>query len=65
MSEREQAMLALERVPDSDLSIVLNILLHYASDPDDILSPEDLADCQQAMEEYRRGEYVESKDIKR
>ena len=64
MTQREQAALALERVSDDDIGIVLNILLNYASiDPDDILTPEDLEDIRIAEEEYARGEYVALEDI--
>lgn len=64
MSQREQAALALERVSDDDIGIVLNIILHYASiDPDDILTPEDLEDIRIAEEEFARGEYVAHEDI--
>ncbi len=64
MSQREQAALALERISDEDMGIVLNILLHYAAiDPDDILTPEDLKDIRKAEEEFARGEYVAHEDI--
>ena len=64
MTQREQAMRALSFVSDKDIGTILEVIMRFVSvDPDDILTPQDLEDCEKAMEEYRRGEYVDIKEL--
>ena len=48
-------------LPEQELLLVLEIVKRFI--PDDVATPEDLADIKAANEEFARGEYVRHEDI--
>jgi len=61
---RNQLNTILDGMAESDLYLLLAFLGRFCqTDPDDVLTEEDLADIQEAREEYRKGETVAWEDI--
>lgn len=63
MTARAEAIKLMEHVPDSEMNILLEVIRRFVPDPDDIATPEDIAECEQAMREYRAGQAVSIDDI--
>lgn len=64
MTARAEAVKLIEFVPDSEINILLEVIRKFVPvDPDDIATPEDIAECEQAMREYRAGQAVSHEDI--
>lgn len=63
MTARAEAIKLMEHVPDSEMNILLEVIRRFVPDPDDIATPEDIAECEQAMREYKAGELVAHEDI--
>lgn len=57
----QQLHTLIELIPDEDKPTIFNVLSHFV--PDDVASPEDLADIKQARDEYARGEFTKLEDI--
>lgn len=63
MTARAEAIKLMEHVPDSEMNILLEVIRRFVPDPDDIATPEDIAECEQAMREYKAGLTVSHEDI--
>jgi hypothetical protein len=51
----------IDLIPDHSKPVILDIISHYI--PDDVATPEDIRDIEEAREEYRRGEAVSMEDV--
>lgn len=51
----------VERLPEPEQKLVLEIVKRFT--PDDVATPEDLADLKEADEDYRLGRTVKHEDI--
>ena len=64
MSRKEQLIQTIEYLPDSVISILLDVARLYISGAeDDVLTPEDAEAIRKAEEEFEKGEYVRHEDI--
>ena len=63
MTARAEAIKLIEYVPDSEMGILLEVIRHFIPDQDDVATPEDIADCEQAMREDRAGETIPHESI--
>ena len=61
MSLAVQINKLVEQLPKSEQMLVLEIVKRFI--PDDMATPDDLADIAKAREEYRRGKTVNHNDI--
>jgi len=53
----------VELLPEKKQALILELVINMLpDDPDDILTPEDLAAIAKADEEFARGEYVDLED---
>jgi hypothetical protein len=51
----------IDLIPDHSKPVILDIISHYI--PDDVATPDDIRDIEEAREEYRRGEAVSMEDV--
>jgi hypothetical protein len=51
----------IDLIPEHSKPVILDIISHYI--PDDMATPEDIRDIEEAREEYRRGEAVSIEDV--
>ena len=58
---RNQLDYLIDCLPEQEQILVLEIVKRFI--PDDVATPEDLADIQKANEEFARGEFVSHEDI--
>ena len=56
MSLTQQINLIVEQLPEAEQLLILELVRRI--NPDDVLTPEDIADIQEARAEYARGETV-------
>ena len=61
MSLAHQIGVIVEQLPEVEQRLVFELVKRIS--PDDVLSPEDIADIEEARAEYRRGETVDSESI--
>lgn len=61
MSIREQLVGVIDCLPETELSLLLEVARRFL--PDDVATPEDLEDIRIAREEYANGETVAHNDI--
>ena len=61
MTARTQVLEMLKLVPDSDISILLEVVRRFV--PDDIATPDDIAAHEEGMREYYAGELISHEDI--
>ena len=59
MTARAQMLELVNQMPDAELAILLEVAKRFILvDDDDIATPDDIRACEEAMEEYRRGETI-------
>ena len=58
---RNQLVDMIDCLPESEQVLLIEIVRRFI--PDDVATPEDLADIAQARAEYARGEYFNTEDI--
>ena len=59
MTARAQMLELVNQMPDAELLILLEVAKRFILvDDDDIATPDDIRACEEAMEEYRRGETI-------
>jgi len=58
---RNQLVQTIDCLHESEQMLLLEIAKRFI--PDDVATPEDILDIQQANEEYARGEFVRDEDI--
>ena len=63
MTARSEVIKLMEHVLDSEMEILLEVIWRFIPAPDDIANPEDIAECEQAMREYKAGNLVAHEDI--
>ena len=56
MSLAQEISLLVEQLPETEQRLILELVKRI--NPDDLLSPEDISDIQEARAEYARGETV-------
>ena len=56
MSLTQQINLIVEQLPEAEQLLILELVRRI--NPDDVLTPEDIADIKEARAEYARGERV-------
>jgi len=62
MSLAQKITTIVEQMPEKNQNLVLELVKTMVS-PDDILTPEDIADIRQARTDFLCGEYVSHEDI--
>ncbi len=62
MSLAQEITSIVEQMPEKKQAVLLELVKTMVS-PDDILSDEDIADIEQARDEFSRGEFVRHEDI--
>lgn len=60
MTARAQMIDMVNRLPDAELMVLLEVAKRFImlDEADDIATPDDIRACEEAMEEYRRGETI-------
>ena len=58
---RNQLVNLIDCLPEQEQLLVFEIVRRFI--PDDVATPEDLADIKRADEEFERGEFVREEDI--
>ena len=58
---RNQLVNLIDCLPEQEQLLVFEIVRRFI--PDDVATPEDLADIKKANEEFERGEFVREEDI--
>ena len=61
-SVKQQAFQVFDLLQEREQNLVFELIKSLA--PDDVATPDDIAEHEAAMEAYRRGEYVRHEDIK-
>ena len=59
---RDQLIGLIDYLPETEQYLLLEIVRRFI--PDDVVTPDDIAAYNRAMEEYRRGEAIEGDAIK-